>query len=556
MTIQCRVLVVEDTNADWEPLEAVLARHPTIALERAKNPEEARHKIDSTFFEVALIDADLGDLSKAHKTLFSGLDVAKYLRAQSPLTRRVLWTGHTMASRDILLKQMQPANDVFHYLLDKDTHPAYVPNLLALKEEVQQNWKLEIDIGDIDAEIDKKFPQSDRALVRDSLLVFLRRFFHSPIRSDHGSEPDQVISRVCLESMPGGMSGAFVAGVRVFAGTHQCSMCVLKVAEGQAIAKERRAYTRFVRYMLRRNRRVELLDAIENGRYGALLYSYAGLASERIQNAAAIWRETTDLTPLIDIVRGLFDPSNREWYADEVLETGHSLRTHLLNHYDITEYVPDMERSVKRVIAESTSIAEKIVGQNEDPQLRFADKYYLTDPMPILRKVRFDIPFISSVGHGDLHLGNLLAVDTQQWMLIDFERTGRVHCLQDFYSLEGSIRQTLGGQPIASSMAQEKLLLKLTKRLVEDRLIVPAPPPSNGESLSREYQLILEIRRLSMANFIHRMNYVEWLRQYFLGLTVMLIFILTRRNNPQNLRESMLFQAAYHFARLVDAFKD
>ena len=141
-------------------------------------------------------------------------------------------------------------------------------------------------------------------------------------------------------------------------------------------------------------------------------------------------------------------------------------------------------------------------------------------------------------------------------MLIDFERTGRVHCLQDFYSLEGSIRQTLGGQPIASSMAQEKLLLKLTKRLVEDRLIVPAPPPSNGESLSREYQLILEIRRLSMANFIHRMNYVEWLRQYFLGLTVMLIFILTRRNNPQNLRESMLFQAAYHFARLVDAFKD
>ncbi|HRQ23808.1 MAG TPA: phosphotransferase [Anaerolineales bacterium] len=136
---------------------------------------------------------------------------------------------------------------------------------------------------------------------------------------------------------------------------------------------------------------------------------------------------------------------------------------------------------------------------------------------------------LTAVTHGDLHSDNLLVDDRKNIGVIDYERCGEGHALQDFIELEADILNRL--QTTASShRAYWKMCLTLFKQ-DEIRELEEAETVSAAAHVDKAFKTISMIRGFA-AQCIPNPN----IREYLTGLLFNMLFraALVHKEDPQN----------------------
>lgn len=553
----CRLIVVEDDSITKETfgglMEAVV-REGLFSITYCSTADEARAALSEGHFDVALLDADTGERTPSGPALAGRILAGEMIR-NAQLTRRILWTGLADTQRDRLLTCLQPDAPLFEYLLDKGLHPNYTGNLKALRSRSRVNWDLKVQLPEtipLPRGVSKNELKPGK--LRETLEAFLRRLFFT--ESHTSAAADQVVEGASATRLLRGRSGAAVFELAIHVEGLADTICIMKYDLADEIRREVAAYERYVRYMLQVNRRVELWGWVTDGRLGALIYSYAGgSALARYEPAYEVLGVPERAQQIAPIIRDLFNPQKQEWYAVERRReaTDSRLVGWLLQHLDIHERIREVERGIMEIVERSGGRIARTGGfDGEHTRLSIGTKTGLFDPSVVLRRDRFEVPFYTSIGHGDLHLGNLFLVDAARWMLIDFERTGRVHCLNDFYSLEVSVRQRLSVPGDLERAYQDEMNLAKAWRPLAGasksdlESMSEAVPPSLGPV----GQLVWDLRRLALLNFVDTMSSDRWFKEYLVGYVVHSLFVASRPGVTQIEAEALLVGAIYWFQLL------
>jgi hypothetical protein len=125
-----------------------------------------------------------------------------------------------------------------------------------------------------------------------------------------------------------------------------------------------------------------------------------------------------------------------------------------------------------------------------------------------------------AVTHGDLHGDNLLIDSHKNTWVIDFERSGEGHALQDFIELEADIINRLGAQ-FDDLTAYHKMCL-IVARQTQIKGLEEEEMQSNDPRIRKALQVISILRKLAS-----QCTQITDARQYLLGLLFNTIFRAT-----------------------------
>jgi hypothetical protein len=147
-----------------------------------------------------------------------------------------------------------------------------------------------------------------------------------------------------------------------------------------------------------------------------------------------------------------------------------------------------------------------------------------------------------AITHGDLHADNLLIDDSQHGWVVDFERSGEGHALQDFIELESDIITRL-----ACARDEFPAFYYFCLTIAGGDCIDNLPPDTsslmNAET-QKLFDTISAIRQLAV-----RCTGIKDARQYLLGLYFNTIFratIVSREPRKSELRAWMLASILCH----------
>ncbi|ATE66558.1 hypothetical protein CMV14_20855 [Rhizorhabdus dicambivorans] len=246
---------------------------------------------------------------------------------------------------------------------------------------------------------------------------------------------DAMPDSIKLESLSGGRSGAHVFRiVSSQARDHTCAVApaVLKIATRDAGIAEQRNYERFVRPLLPPSCRPDLLAFASKGGRAALLYSLLGNGERPVTLTDRLL--AGDAVALDSVLSSLIDTLWRCWYHPTIARDQSDL-----SRYYLHRYFGDLS---------AASAAERVLFEHAARYFglqRCAEGYRVGDArFPNLTRTLFASgprEHVSCVVHGDLNSDNVvLAADAGGGQLVDFQRVGRGHALQDLVTLEASVR--------------------------------------------------------------------------------------------------------------------
>jgi hypothetical protein len=146
-----------------------------------------------------------------------------------------------------------------------------------------------------------------------------------------------------------------------------------------------------------------------------------------------------------------------------------------------------------------------------------------------------------AVTHGDLHGGNLLIDSRKNTWVIDFERTGEGHALQDFVELEADIINRLQAHVMKTGAFYRMCLLIAGQTEIKelDKKEMKNPDPAIRKAL----KTISVIRSLAL-----KCTGISDARQYLLGLLFNMIFRATINNEEtyrDRQRQALLLAAIF-----------
>jgi ActR/RegA family two-component response regulator len=184
-------------------------------------------------------------------------------------------------------------------------------------------------------------------------------------------------------------------------------------------------------------------------------------------------------------------------------------------------------------------------------KLKFWKKVRFNNPLDLLETMKLneggrnDPSMVeatrTAITHGDLHADNLLIDNSQHGWVVDFERTGRGHALQDFVELEADIiiRTTCAREDFSKFY---HFCLTITSANPIDEISPINPSLVNDSETEKTLSIITFIRKLAIQS-----TNITDARQYLLGLYFNIIFRATleqkgkkKKYNKRELRTWML----------------
>jgi aminoglycoside phosphotransferase (APT) family kinase protein len=137
-----------------------------------------------------------------------------------------------------------------------------------------------------------------------------------------------------------------------------------------------------------------------------------------------------------------------------------------------------------------------------------------------------------AVTHGDLHADNLLIDDSQHGWVIDFERTGEGHALQDFVELESDIVTRFACTGEAFSSFYYFCLVIASGNTIDEI-------PFHHAALTHAETQKLLATIASIRTLAVRCTHITDMRQYLLGLYFNTIFRATINSSEQHQQSEM-----------------
>jgi hypothetical protein len=149
-----------------------------------------------------------------------------------------------------------------------------------------------------------------------------------------------------------------------------------------------------------------------------------------------------------------------------------------------------------------------------------------------------------AVTHGDLHADNLLMDDTRYCWVVDFERTGKGHALQDFIELESDIINRIACARDVFPSFYHFCMTIAGSHTLGDPLPV-SPFLADGET-RKLLEVISVIRRLAV-----QCTDITDFRQYLLGLYFNTIFRATITSQEQKQKKELKDLRAWMLAGIL-----
>ncbi|NOH04487.1 MAG: phosphotransferase [Chloroflexi bacterium] len=222
--------------------------------------------------------------------------------------------------------------------------------------------------------------------------------------------------------------------------------CIVKLARAGKIQQEVKRYYQFISRKLTGNFNAQLIEHAILWDVGGAAYSF--VSGQGTRTFTNFYKERS-IDDIKEVLRSFFCDIWSKYYSvskpkDEEEEKEEPTKS-LFDLYLQTWGQDWYEKWVKELFSKDLRRAESVL-----------NAYHLPHPLEWLRnKVAETLldaskttPLRVAVTHGDLHGDNLLVDDRKNVWVIDFERCGEGHALQDFIELEADILNRLLGNNV------------------------------------------------------------------------------------------------------------
>ncbi len=449
-----RILVV-DNNRDYRKtlirLLNRLSRRFVYEFKQACNPEDGGKYLDNEWAHLAIVDLRLRDDNDP--TDESGLDLLldTGLKSYGVMPRLILtafsaeWQGVRKALRENR-DRIRPAVD----WLAKDEEPEKIVRKIEEIITRYQNVGLEIDWGSITPLCLASILESD-GNHQDPVALSLRAWEMTNLFQQIYN--DGQVQRISIRDIRPGHADSFIAFIQTYVeGEIRGREDVVKCGQREDIEKEGENFEKYVRpYGIG----VQALGVAKTLRYGAICYRPAGGQGARTSELFNHFYHGESVKNIIRVLECLFSPDNgifRGWHQTYKSKSG-DLEKHYREHLGIYRKIYDIERRLnefaRRQVAQAVFRRERSSLTVEIDGTIVARVPHFGEIVRGKKSLSTQEAYWWGVTHGDLHGENIL-VEAREgnsdnlipWV-VDFERTGPGHALQDFIELEGVIRWEL-----------------------------------------------------------------------------------------------------------------
>jgi CheY-like chemotaxis protein len=513
LNIKPRILLVdEDPDArdsyqalllDWG-YDPVLAVGSGIALQN-----DAKNNAHEKCCQLALIDLRLMD--NDDEADISGLTLAQELKATRCIAPIIL-SGYESIRVHRLLREHPDIG-----FIGKQDRRSEIQERLDGIAAMVCSTKRGIEFTNTEA-LDK-FLQAD--LVRnmgehaDQLVNVLARLFPNAktLAFERLMGPDNAIS-----------SAARPNSIVLKVYEDDMEACIVKLARTAKIQKEANNFRKYIDRKLTANLNLQQIGREEFAwGIGGIAYNYQG---EKDVTTFTNYYKEQDIADVQKVLSQFFLGTWKKYYKGGRNNPPPVEKSNISLHALYTD-MWGKEWHEQRV----RKIPRQILGRIE-PTLR---EYDLPQPVVWLeRKIEVGDPefqpvntILTAITHGDLHGDNLL-VDDKKPIVIDYERTGEGHALQDFIELEADIINRIEAHP-----GNESACLQMCVTLFKQDKIQEL---GESETTSADPQLDKALKTISIIRgFAMQCVPTANVREYLFGLLFNMLFraALVHKEDPQ-----------------------
>lgn len=297
--------------------------------------------------------------------------------------------------------------------------------------------------------------------------------------------------------------------------------CIVKLARVGKIQQEVKKYYQFISRKLTGNFNAQLIQQAILWDIGGAAYSF--ISGQGTQTFTHFYKEKS-IGDIEEVLRSFFCDTWMKYYENFQQKSMENENSSL---FDLYSQIWGQDWYEKRV--------KELSRKNLDRTLNILNTYRLSHPIEWLRskvaETLLDASKIAhlktAVTHGDLHGDNLLVDNKKNVWVIDFERCGDGHALQDFIELEADILNRLIGSitnpPEYFRMCM--ILFKQNKLKELDEM----ETNSSDKNIEKALKTISVLRRLAT-----QCTGIVDMREYLFGLFFNMIFraALIYKENP------------------------
>jgi CheY-like chemotaxis protein len=520
LTIKPRILLVDEDPVARVSYQALLMEwgyDPVLAMGRGVTLQnDARIKAQEHRCSLALIDLRLMDNDDG--TDISGLNLAKEMKSNFPITPIIL-SGYPSV---LALRMLNEAQNI-----------PFIG-----KQDRRSEMQIKLD------EIAAKVCAAKRNMQFMETEI-LDEFLQSEIIRQMGAYTNQitnVLARLFPESKTLRFERLISPGSSVSSATRPNSIvmkvyeddkeaCIVKMARTSKIKKEA---NNFRRYILRKF--TEGLNLQQIGKeklawdIGGIAYTYQGGKNARTFTNYYKERDIADIREVLSDffleIWGKYYKGGR--YDPPPLE---KTDTSLYALYTAT-WGDDWHQKVREISPQTLKHLEPILRTFGLPQPVKWLEDKLSSGNPEFQQGK---NILTAITHGDLHGDNLLVDDRKNIGVIDYERTGEGHALQDFIELEADILNRLHTTGISRSAFWNMCLTLFKQDAIQE--LNEAETTSEDTQIDKAFRTISMIRGFA-ANCIPNPN----AREYLLGLLFNMLFraALVHKEDPQKSERPLL----------------
>lgn len=431
LTIKPRILLVEDDPVARVSYQALLLEwgyEPVLAMGKGSALQDnARNKAREKRCSLAIIDLRLMD--NDDESDISGLTLAEDLMAGYSIFTIVL-SGHD--NPESLRKVMDHPSIPF---IGKQDRRSDIQQ--KLDEKAKRVCAVKRDIKFIDTEIIDEFLQSELVCqmgeYADQLVNILARMFPNAksLAFEQLLSPGSTISSATRPNS---------VVLKVY--EDDLEACIVKLGRATKIQKEARNFRRYISRKF-----TEGLNPQQIGKeeiawdIGGIAYTYQG--GNNATTFSNYYKEQ-DIVNIREVLSYFFLGTWKRYYKPEGRQHNslpvEASNTSLYALYTSTWGVEWYEKKVREISKKTLKRIEPTLSVYSLPQpILWLEKKLANGD----REFQPNNTVLTAITHGDLHGDNLLIDSRRNIWVIDFERCGEGHALQDFIELEVDILNRL-----------------------------------------------------------------------------------------------------------------
>ena len=435
------LLVDNDDNMIAIVKKALLQKKLSIKLDikSASTYAKAEQLIKSYYFHLAIVDLHLS--SKTDKSNIDGLRVLRFLAEHRPSCKRVLCTKYLERHNYEIAPLLDPNNSIIEGIIDKRNFQVAIATYVESQLNNSQYLNILTDGSNT------AYNLLNERIGKKSKVRFTDAEFGTVVRDIIGRPPNVQMSNIChstekittikMELLEGGRSRSVVLKAELQNKEGRPGIaCVLKIGIKADIIEEYYRYIHFVKYILSKTKRVELLGFAAGDVIGGICYSFAGDSMKSIDSIETFLKQQND--SFTTCVNSIFDPNSQEWYARRSIEQ--DLAKYFSVSYDV---IPEnIRREMHRFIDAN---ATRLSGQYSRDGLKLSSGKCLSVPDRVFGLGVFRGEYNACIVHGDLNVRNILVSvggQPNEMVLIDYRHTNRGPAAVDFAAIETSIRES------------------------------------------------------------------------------------------------------------------